>query len=137
MFVADATTDGNESAVFPPIPPCTAVEVCRVIRGIVDVRRDSFRWNDAPNAEGPHKTLSNRVVRWCRLGVCQRIIAVLPNQGPKPSRLMIAATHVKAHRPGARVRQQGGSAGSDGQQVDCIPSAMRLAMALAVRSASP
>ena len=48
------------------VPP---VEDRRVIRGIVDVIRDGFRWNDAPNAEGPHKTLSNRVVRWRRLGV--------------------------------------------------------------------
>ena len=80
----------------------------RVSRGIVDVIRDGFRWNDAPNAAGRHKTLSNRVVRWRRLDVCQRIVAVLANQGPKPSRQMIAASHVTAHRPGARVRQQGG-----------------------------
>ena len=58
----------------------------RVIRGIVDVIRDGFRWNDAPNAEGPHKTLSNRVGRWRRLGVCQRMFDFLVNQGPKPSR---------------------------------------------------
>ena len=46
----------------------------RVIRGIVDVRRDGFRWSDAPNAQGPHKTLPNRVGRWRRLGVYQRMI---------------------------------------------------------------
>ena len=137
MIVAHATTEGNDSAVFPLSHGVPRVDDRRVIRGIVDVIRDGFRWNDAPNAEGRHKTLSNRVGRWRRLGVCQRSVAVLPNQGPKPSRLMIAASHVTAHRPGERVRQQGGSAGSDGQQVDCIPSAMRFAMALAVRSASP
>ena len=116
------------------VPP---VDDRRVIRGILSVIRDGLRWKDAPKAYGPHKTLYNRFVRWPRLGVFQRIVAVLPKQGPKPSRLMIAASHVKAHRPGAPVRQQGGSAGSDGQQVDCIPGAMRFAMALAVRYPSP
>ena len=47
----------------------------RVIHGIVDVIRDGFRWNDAPNAEGPHTTLSNRVGRRRRLGVLQRTIS--------------------------------------------------------------
>ena len=137
MSVADAITEGKESAVFPLSHGVPPMDGRRVIRGFLDVIRDGFRWNDAPNAEGPHKTLSNRVVRWPRLGVCQRSVDGLPNQGPKPAHLIIAATHVKAHRSGARVRQQGGSAGSDGQQVDCIPSSMRFAMALTVRSASP
>ena len=57
--------------LFHGVPP---VEDRRVIRGIVDVIRDGFRWNDAPNAQGPDKTLSNRVGRWRRLGVCQRIV---------------------------------------------------------------
>ena len=117
MSVADATTDGKESAVFPLSHGVRQVDDRRVIRGIVDVIRDGFRWNDAPNAEGPYKTLSNCIGRWRRLGMCKRIVAVLPNQGPKPLRLMIAASHVTAHRPGARVRQQGGSAGSDGRWI--------------------
>ena len=72
-----------------------------VHRGIDSVIRDGLRWKDAPNASGPHKTLSNRFVRWPRLGVCQRSVAVLANQGPKPSRLMSDATHLKAHRTAA------------------------------------
>ena len=55
MSVVDATTEGKESAVPPPSHRVPPVEDRRVIRGIVDVIRDGFRWNDAPNAEGPHK----------------------------------------------------------------------------------
>ena len=57
------TTDGKESAVFYLSHGVPRVDDRRVIRSIVDVRRDGFRWNDTPNAEGPHKTFSNRVVR--------------------------------------------------------------------------
>ena len=133
-------------APFPLSHGVPRVDDRCVSRGIVAVIRDGFRWNDALNAEGRHKTLSNRVGRWRRLGVCQRINqSVYPgtcqtqssSKTRCPTRLMIAASHVTAHRPGDSVRQKGGSAESVGQQVECIPSAMRFAMALAVRSASP
>ena len=133
-IVAYATPEGKESAGFSQSHGVPRVDDRRVIPGMIDGIRDGLRWNDAPNADGPHKTLSTRCVRWNRLGVCQPIFDVLANQGPKPSRLVIAATHVTAHRIAASLR---GGAVSGGQQVDCIPSAMRVAMALDVRDASP
>ena len=66
----------------------------------------------------------------------QRIFDVLANQGPTLSRLMIDATHLIARRTAASVRQKGGGAVSDGQQVDCIPGPMLCAMAIDVRYAS-
>ena len=90
----------------------------RVISGIIDVIRDGLRWKEAAKADGPDKTLDNRVVRWRRLGVFQRIFDVVANQGAKPSRLMIDATHLKAHRTAASLRQKGPSAVADGQQIE-------------------
>ena len=86
---------------FPRSHGVPRVEDRRVIPGMIDSIRDGLRWNNAPNADGLHNTLLTRCMRWRRLGVCQRIVALLANQGPKPSRLMIAATHLKAHRPAA------------------------------------
>ena len=103
---------------FPLSHGVARVDDRRVISGIIYVIRYGLRWKDAPKAYGPHKTLYNRFVRWSRLGVFQRIFDVLANQGPKPSRLMIDATHLKAHRTAASLRQKGGSGVSDGQQVD-------------------
>jgi transposase len=37
----------------------------------------SLQWKDAPRDYGPHKTLYNRLIRWSRLGVFDRIFAVL------------------------------------------------------------
>ena len=86
---------------FPRSHAVPQVDDRRAIPGMIDGIRDSLRWKDAPNADGLHKTLSTRCERWRRLGVCQRIVGLLVNQGPKPSRLMIAAPHVTAHRPAA------------------------------------
>ena len=78
---------------FPLSHGVARVDDRRVVSGIISVIRYGLRWKDAPKAYGPHKTLSNRFVRWRRLGVFQRIFDVLVNKGPKPSRLMIDATH--------------------------------------------
>ena len=45
-----------------------------------------LRWKDAPVVYGPHKTLSNRFVRWSRAGICNLIFRELaksadPRQG--------------------------------------------------------
>ena len=79
----------------------------RVISGIVFVIRNGLRWRDAPREYGPHKTIYNRFVRWSRLGVFNRIFAELARKADKPSRMMIDATHLKAHRTAASLLKKG------------------------------
>ena len=73
----------------------------RVLSGIIFVIRNGLRWCDAQDASGPAKTLYNRFIRWSRLGVFNRIFEALAAKGGKPDRLMIDATHLKAHRTAA------------------------------------
>jgi putative transposase len=56
---------------------------------------------------GPHKTIYNRFVRWGRLGVFNKIFAALAHKGGKPERVMIDATHLKAHRTDASLLKKG------------------------------
>src|SRR5271168_4444350 len=79
----------------------------RVISGIIFVIRNGLRWRDAPPAYGPHKTLYNRFVRWSRMGVFNHIFAELAGQAGPPDRLMIDATHLKAHRTAASLLKKG------------------------------
>ena len=79
----------------------------RVISGIIFVIRNGLRWRDAPRDYGPHKTIYNRFVRWSRLGVFNKIFAELARKAGKPSRLMIDATHLKAHRTAASLLKKG------------------------------
>ena len=79
----------------------------RVISGIVYVIRHGLQWKDAPVGHGPSKTLYNRFIRWSRLGVFARIFAALAAKGGAPERLMIDATHLKAHRTAASLLQKG------------------------------
>ena len=86
---------------FPLSHGVARVDDRRVISGIIYVIRNGLRWRDAPREYGPHKTVYNRFVRWSRLGVFNKIFAELARKGGAPKRLMIDATHLKAHRTAA------------------------------------
>ena len=86
---------------FPLSHGVPRVDDRRIISGIIFVIRNGLRWRDAPAAYGPHKTIYNRFIRWSRLGVFNKIFAGLAAKGGKPDRLMIDATHLKAHRTAA------------------------------------
>lgn len=92
---------------FPLSHGVPRVDDRRVISGIIFVIRDGLRWRDAPKDYGPHKTIYNRFIRWSRLGVFNRIFAELSAKGPRPERLMIDATHLKAHQTAASLLKKG------------------------------
>jgi len=92
---------------FPLAHGVPRVDDRRVISGIVYVIKHGLQWKDAPEGYGPHKTLYNRFIRWSRMGVFDRIFAGLAGEGPKPDRIMIDATHLKAHRTAASLLKKG------------------------------
>ena len=92
---------------FPLSHGVPRVDDRRVISGIIYVIRNGLMWRDAPRAYGPHKTIYNRFIRWSRLGVFSRILAELAAKAGKPDRLMVDATHLKAHRTAASLLKKG------------------------------
>ncbi len=92
---------------FPLAHGVPRVDDRRVLSGIVYVIRNGLQWKDAPKAYGPHKTLYNRFIRWSRLGVFDRIFVALTEQAGCSKRLMIDATHLKAHRTSASLLKKG------------------------------
>ena len=95
------------SPYFPRSHGVPRVDDRRVISGIIFVIRNGLRWRDAPPDYGPHKTIYNRFIRWSRLGVFDRIFAELSAQAGEPDRLMIDATHLKAHRTASSLLKKG------------------------------
>lgn len=72
-----------------------------IVSAIIFVIKNGLRWRDAPRSYGPHKTIYNRFIRWSRLGVFNRIFVELAGKAGEPDRIMIDATHLKAHRTAA------------------------------------
>jgi len=92
---------------FPLSHGVPRVDDRRVLSGILFVIRNGLRWRDTPAGYGPHKTIYNRFIRWSRLGVFNRILAELAAQGARADKLMIDATHLKAHRTAASLLKKG------------------------------
>ena len=92
---------------FPLSHGVPRVDDRRVLSGILFVIRNGLRWCDAPAAYGPNKTIYNRFIRWSRLGVFNRIFAELAAGSDTSDRLMIDATHLKAHRTAASLLKKG------------------------------
>ena len=92
---------------FPLSHRIARVDDRRVVSAIVFVIKNGLRWRDAPPEYGPHKTIYNRFVRWSRLGVFNKIFAELAGKGAKSERIMIDATHLKAHRTAASLLKKG------------------------------
>jgi transposase len=78
-----------------------------IVSAIIFVIKNGLRWRDAPRTYGPHKTIYNRFIRWSRLGVFNRIFVELSGKAGEPDRIMIDATHLKAHRTAASLLKGG------------------------------
>jgi putative transposase len=99
--------DAPDRAAFPTVARGAAVDDRRIISGIIFVIRNGLRWRGTPAAYGPPKTIYNRFIRRSRMGVFNKIFAVLAAQGGEPNQLMIDATHLKAHRTAASLLKKG------------------------------
>ena len=80
---------------FPLSHGIARVDDRRVISGIVFVIRNGLRWRDAPGEPQDGSSVFNK------------IFAELARKAGKPSRLMIDATHLKAHRTAASLLKKG------------------------------
>lgn len=92
---------------FPRSHGVPRVDDRRIVSGIIHVIKHGLQWKDAPREYGPCKTLHNRFIRWSRMGVLNKIFAELVEQNGSTTRLMIDATHPKAHRTAASLLKKG------------------------------
>ena len=92
---------------FPLSHRVPRVDDRRVISGIIHVIRNGLRWRDAPEVYGPHKTLYNRFIRWSKMGIFDKMFTALVEENGPPDRLMIDATHLKAHRTASSLLKGG------------------------------
>ena len=92
---------------FPRSHGVPRVDDVKVLSGIIYVIKYGLRWKDAPREYGPYKTLYNRFIRWSKLGVFNTIFAELAKMSGKDGRVMIDATHLKAHRTAASLLKKG------------------------------
>ena len=80
---------------FPKSHGKPRVDDKRVLSGIIFTNRNGLRWQDAPAAHGPYKTLYSR---WSEKGIFARMMVGLAAEHGEKTTVMIDATYLKAHR---------------------------------------
>ncbi|XEN34575.1 putative transposase (plasmid) [Ensifer sp. WSM1721] len=107
LFLLTPSQFGRIRPYFPLAHGVERADDLKVVSGIIYVIKHGLQWKDAPQAYGPHKTLYNRFIRWSRMGVFNRIFEALAGKAGTRDRLMIDATHLKAHRTAASLLKKG------------------------------
>ena len=107
LFMLSEAQMRRISPYFPLSHGVPRVDDRLIVSAIIYVIKSGLWWRDAPRTYGPHKTIYNRFIRWSRLGVFNRIFVELAGQAGEPDRIMIDATHLKAHRTAASLLKGG------------------------------
>ena len=95
---------------FPKVRGRARSDDCKVLSGIIYVKRYGLRWQDAPAIYGPCKTLYDRFARWSRMGIFARIFQELARPGGQGDTLMIDSRTARRpvfESPKARKRSGG------------------------------
>ena len=95
------------SPYFPKPHGIPRVDDRKTISGIVFVIKNGARWRDVPKEYGNHKTIYNRFIIWSKLGIFKKILAALAEKAGEPDKIMMDATHLKAHRTAASLLKKG------------------------------
>jgi transposase len=99
-------TDNEWSVIKPMLPNkprgIPRVDDRRVLNGIFWVLRSGAPWRDLPETYGPCTTCYNRLVRWRRAGVWDRIMEALA-AAREAAVQMIDTSVVRVHQHGAHI----------------------------------
>lgn len=107
LFLLSERQMARLSPHFPLAHGVPRVDDRRVVSGIVYMIRNGLQRKDSSKAYGPHETLYNRFMCWSRPGVFDKIFVALSQDDLRPERIMIDATHLKAHRTAASLLKKG------------------------------
>jgi transposase len=78
----------------------TAADNRTFVNGVMWVLRSGVHWKHLPKRHGNWKSMPKRFTRWAKLGIWERILAMLM-QDPKNQYLMIDSTIIRAHQQAA------------------------------------
>ena len=116
-------TDAQWERLLPFLPPQRSgrrghpyKDHRTVINGILWVDRTGAPWADMPERYGPHQTCYDRLVRWQRSGLWQRLLQTLQAQADAQSNVewdgcAVDSTSIKAHPHAAGARHQAAKRG--------------------------
>ena len=105
--------------LLPPQKPHTgrpAADHRRILNGILWIIRTGAPWRDLPDRYPPHGTCHDRLTRWQRAGIWERVLQALLAEADAAGELAwvraaVDSTTVRAHQHAAGARRAPGKKG--------------------------
>ena len=108
LFLLSARQMARISPFFPLAHGVPRVDDRRVVSGIVYVIKHGLQWKNArPKATGHTRRFTIASSAGAGLRSSTASFAALSGEGPRPERIMINSTHLKAHRTAASLLKKG------------------------------
>jgi transposase len=129
-------TDAQYERLRPLLPSCEGqpghpyADHRKVINGILWRLRTGAPWRDIPDRYGPHQTCYDRLVRWRRTGVWERILQTLQGQADAAGAVdweivSVDSTVARAHQHAAGARHAPAKAEAEAAKKGELPSERR------------
>ena len=106
-------TDAQWAMLEPLIEACrpkgktAPQELRRTISAILWRHQNGAKWRSVPAELGPWSRAAQTFIRWARLGVCERLLNLVQEQGIQLGMTFLDGTNVRAHQKAAGARRKG------------------------------
>ena len=106
-------TDAQWAQLEPLIEACrpkgkTAPrDLRRTLSAIVWRHQNGAKWRSVPAELGPWSRAAQTFIRWARLGVWERLLALAQEQGVELGMTFLDGTSIRAHQKAAGARRKG------------------------------
>ena len=106
-------TDGAWMDLEPLIEACrpkgktAPQDLRRTISAIVWRHQNGAKWRAVPSDLGPWSRAAQTFIRWARLGVWERLLALVQNKGVQLGMTFLDGTSIRAHQKAAGATRKG------------------------------
>ena len=106
-------TDAQWATLEPLIEACrprgqtAPQDLRRTISAILWRHQNGAKWRSVPSELGPWSRAAQTFIRWARLGVWERLLALAQGRGVNLGMTFLDGTSIRAHRKAAGARRKG------------------------------
>jgi transposase len=106
-------TDGQWAVLEPLVEVCRPngktqpQDLRRTIEAILWRHRNGAKWRSVPAEPGPWWRAAQTFIRWAHLGVWERLLRLVQEQGVKLGMVFLDGTNVRAHQKAAGAARKG------------------------------
>lgn len=90
------------SPLFPLTRGVSRIDDRKIVSGIIYVLQNGIQWKDVPEYYGVCNTIYNRFIRWCQMGIFEKVILKLNEMPNNCDKVIISENHIRNNKTASR-----------------------------------